>query len=93
MDITGGRVGSEVGDVNLDGLINATDMMLMAAAFGQVGLGYGDGNLNADTVVDGTDLAILKANFGYVASAVPEPITFSLLAMGATGLTIKRQRA
>ena len=93
VDITGGRVGSEVGDVNLDGLINATDMMLMAAAFGQVGLGYGDGNLNADTVVDGTDLAILKANFGYVASAVPEPITFSLLAMGATGLTIKRQRA
>jgi len=91
-DLTGGGVGTEVGDVNFDGLINATDLILMATAFGQTGQGYAAGNLNADDVVDGTDLAILKANFGYAASAVPEPITLSLLGLGAAGLTIKRQR-
>ena len=91
-DLTGGGVGTEVGDMNFDGLVNATDLILMAAAFGQSGQGYANGNLDANDVVDGTDLAILKSHFGYVASAVPEPVTFSLLALGAVGLTIKRQR-
>ena len=86
-----GRTGTEVGDFNLDGLINATDLATMAATFGATPppeLLYGDGNANCDELINATDLAILAANFGYVApaGAVPEPMTVSLLAMGAAAI-------
>ena len=91
--------GTRQGDVNLDGVVDATDMMIIAQNFGDSGAGFVDGNVNCDGVVNGTDLAILQSHFGFIASGaseagtdVPEPITFSLLALGAVGLTIKRQR-
>ena len=79
-----GRNGTQRGDFDLNGLINATDLATMNASFGFSGKKYGEGNANCDDLVNATDLAILAANFGYIApaGAVPEPITLSLLAIG-----------
>ncbi|MHC4984963.1 MAG: alpha/beta hydrolase-fold protein [Planctomycetota bacterium] len=86
-------VGTKRGDANLDGLVNATDLAVMAGSFGDSGMGWADANLNLDDVVNATDLAILAGNFGSAVGGapVPEPITLSLLALGATGL-LKRRR-
>jgi hypothetical protein len=88
-----GRTGTDVGDFNLDGLINATDLAIMNPNFGSSGMLYQNGNANCDDLINATDLAILAANFGYVApaGAVPEPITMSLLAIGAIGLLRKNR--
>ncbi|MHC4986163.1 MAG: PEP-CTERM sorting domain-containing protein, partial [Planctomycetota bacterium] len=89
-----GRTGTQVGDFNLDGLINATDLAIMNPNFGLGSMLYQNGNANCDDLINATDLAILAANFGYVApaGAVPEPMTMSLLALGAGGVLANRRR-
>ncbi len=82
--------GTYVGDFDLNGVVNATDLQLMKASFGLSAIGYADGNANCDTVVNATDLQILKGNFGLAASAVPEPATIALLSLG--GLALVRRR-
>jgi len=89
-DGTADGTGTYRGDFNLDGVVNATDLQIMKAGFGLSGVGYAAGNANCDTVVNATDLQILKANFGLAASAVPEPLTIGLLAVG--GLAVVRRR-
>jgi len=80
------------GDFNLDGSVDGTDLSIMAGTFGQ-SVGYAAGNANGDPTVDGTDLSILSSTFGSVATtSVPEPMTLSLLALGATGLVAHRRR-
>ena len=89
-----GRVGTEPGDFNLDGLVNGTDLAIMGPNFGQSGVGYCEGNINCDIWLNGTDLAALGAAFGFVAppAAVPEPVTLALLTVGTAGLLVTRQR-
>ena len=90
-----GRVGTKQGDFNLDGFVNATDLAIMKGTFGTSGVDYADGNANCDELVNATDLAILKTNFGFVAltgGVVPEPMTISLLAMGALALLRRRSQ-
>ncbi len=90
VDRTDDGNGTFIGDVNLDGQVNATDLALMKTGFGQTA-GYGLGNLNLDPVVDATDLLLMKTVFGNTKSAVPEPTMLTLLAVGAAGL-IRRRR-
>ena len=89
-------VGTQRGDFNLDGTVNATDLAIMKPNFALSGMLYADGNANCDTLVNGTDLAIFAGNLGFTAppaGAVPEPIT--LLVMTAAGLpmVLKRRRS
>ena len=88
-----GRAGTKQGDCDLDGLINATDLAVLAAGFGQSGLGWAGGNANTDDFTDATDLAIMAANFGFTApaGAVPEPMTVGLLSVGAVALLRRRK--
>ena len=87
------RVGTKAGDFNLDGLVNATDLANMNPNFGGSGMLYADGNANCDDVVNATDLAVLAAAFGYVApaAAVPEPLSLSLIGVGALVLMRRRK--
>ena len=89
-----GRVGTQRGDFNLDGFVNATDLAIMNPNFGLSGQLYSDGNANCDVVINGTDLAILAGNIGFAAptGAVPEPATLSVLALGAAGIASRRRK-
>ncbi len=87
-------VGTEMGDFNLDGVINTTDLTILAANFGRVLGGWSIGHANTDSVIDTTDLAILATNFGFVASGeVPEPATLFVMGCGAIGLLRRHRRA
>ena len=92
MDEETGAVGTAMGDLNLDGLVNAVDLAMMGAYFATSG-GWGQGNLNDDGLVNATDLAMLAQNFGFIAPAlaVPEPVSLSLLSIGAVAL-LRRKR-
>ena len=91
-DGTPDGVGTYLGDFNLDGVVNATDLQLMKGTFGTTGVGYAGGNANCDTVVNATDLQILKGTFGSAAAGVPEPLTMGLLAVGGAALLRRRSR-
>lgn len=69
-----------MGDINLDGAIDSTDLGLLLNSFGASGEAYWiDGNLNGDSVVDSSDLGLVLNNFGFTsATAVPEPGTLGI---------------
>jgi alkaline phosphatase len=88
-------LGTRVGDFNLDGLVDGTDLAIFKAGFGMSGQGYAQGNCNPDEFIDGTDLAILKSNFGLSGTGVlvPGPATLGMLSLGALRLvTVRRRR-
>ena len=81
-----------MGDFNLDGVVNATDLIIMQTSFGTSESLYGRGNANGDVVINATDLAILQANYGYAGSAVPEPGTLALLTAGAVFFIRRKEK-
>ena len=85
-------LGTQFGDFNLDGLIDTTDLTILATNFGLSDPGWAGGDANGDGVVDTTDLTIMASNFGFVAgaAAVPEPASIALV--GAAMLVLRRRR-
>lgn len=68
------------GDFNMDGEVNAADLVLWQAGYGLTsGADVHDGDANADGIVDGADYLIWQRNFGgdsqplRAMDAVPEP--------------------
>ncbi len=89
-----GTTGTEYGDFDLNGLINTTDLTVLATNYGAGAL-WSEGNANPhlDLVINTTDLTILGTYFGFIAppDLIPEPMTLSLLALGASGLLARRR--
>lgn len=86
-----------VGDVNLNGDVDSTDLGLLLNNFAiNTNVGWGGGDLDADTMVDSTDLGLLLNNFSFTsaasAAAVPEPSSLGLLLIAACGLMARRRR-
>lgn len=88
-----------VGDLNGDGLVNALDAGTMFANWGLVGLGYADGNIvsgGADTI-DAVDAGVMFTNWTgdagplSAATAIPEPSSFALAAIGLVGIVYRRK--
>jgi len=76
-----------LGDVDLNGTVDSTDLGILLNSFGSTtGVSWRGGDLNADSDVDSTDLGLLLNNFAFGVS-VPEPNAFSLLGLLGIALT------
>lgn len=62
------------GDVNGDGLVNFSDLVILAAHYGQSKASWAWGDLNGDGSVNFDDLVILAANYGSRVSAAARRI-------------------
>ena len=68
-------LGTEFGDINLDGYVDGTDLAILKANFGAAGAGWAGGDFNGDAGVNGADLATLRTHFGFIATpASPAPV-------------------
>ena len=82
-----------VPDFNGDLAVNATDLVILEAAFGS-SASWAQGDANGDGIANAADLAALKYFFGSAEpaqTAVPEPMTMAFLVVGAAAM-LKRRR-
>ena len=85
------------GDGDLDGDVDDDDLSLLLAHWGQDVIsdpdgGWGKGEFSEGSPINDDDLSLLLANWtGSQASAVPEPATMGLLAIGGLAM-IRRKR-
>ena len=84
------------GDVNFDGVVNFSDLLILAQNYGHPGE-WVDGEFSGDGTVDFADLLTLAQNYGktqaavgYSVVAVPEPS--AILAACVLGLIPRRRR-
>jgi lysophospholipase L1-like esterase len=83
-----------VGDTNLDGTVNLTDLLTLLNNYGQTSRDWAQGDFNYDGTVNLTDLLSLLNNYGqsatlassslFTSQVVPEPATCTLFALGLT---------
>jgi hypothetical protein len=75
-------LGTSRGDVNLDGQVDRSDNLLLAAGFAKAG-GWGQGDLDGDDLVTLADVGVFARNFGAspqaTLAAVPEPSSMATL--------------
>jgi HEAT repeat protein len=99
---------SVIGDADLDGDVDLSDLSALAAAYGTGGgAPWTKGNFDADMDVDLNDLSALAANYGYNSSSaltyadayalafgveVPEPGCAAIVAVGMLAMRIRRTR-
>jgi hypothetical protein len=97
-----------LGDANLDGVVDAFDLNVLASNWQAGGRLWTEGDFTADGVVDAFDLNALAGNWqrsdgGSLeaalaahpllrAAAVPEPASLGALGTGAAGLLMRRRR-
>ena len=86
-----------LGDANIDGLVSADDYASVQANFGNTGTAGGGllGDANHDGLVSADDYASVQANFGNTSggmSAIPEPATLGLLAIGLIAVLRRRTK-
>ena len=89
------------GDVTLDGVVNLSDLTVLAANYGSSEQGLGTGDVNGDGLVNLSDLTILASNYGMTTAQVlagspggyttPEPTTVGMLVLGAMALIRRRK--
>jgi hypothetical protein len=85
------------GDVNLDGIVNGQDIAILASHWLTTGVGT-PGDANGDGIVNAQDIAVIASNWLQTssvtssASAVPEPSTIVLAALGALALLAGKKR-
>ncbi|MFP4052280.1 MAG: PEP-CTERM sorting domain-containing protein [Phycisphaerae bacterium] len=87
------------GDANLDGKVSLADLSALAGNWGSASVGFVEGDFNDDNNVSLADLSALAGNWGFgtetgtamAPSAVPEPATLALLAVGCAGI-VRRKR-
>lgn len=64
---------ARLGDINLDGVVNFTDLLDLAQHYGQTNMNWDQGDLNYDGVVNFADLLGLAQNYGGTFSAADLP--------------------
>ncbi len=87
------------GDANRDGVVDVTDLGILATSWQLSSKGWNDGNFSGtqnDTIVDVTDLGILATSWQLTApapafAAVPEPSTVLLGLLGSVALFCRRR--
>ncbi len=88
------------GDINLDGVVNFTDITLFSPNFNQATTaGWKAGDFNGDGTVNFTDVTLLSPNFNTsapggapaTATAVPEPSSLLIVLASISGLAIVRR--
>jgi MYXO-CTERM domain-containing protein len=83
------------GDINFDGIVNFSDLLVLAQGYGRMGE-WVDGDLNMDGTVGFDDLLILAQDYGKMSAApavapVPEPGVFAF-AMLVGAVAVRRRR-
>jgi hypothetical protein len=85
-----------VGDANLDGWVDGTDLGLMSGAWGSTDGSWRVGDFNGDRTIDGTDLGLMSGNWGAGGGGsppVPEPATAASALVGLALLMAGRNRS
>lgn len=91
----GGAKTFKIGDLNLNGSVDSTDLGLLLNNFGQPSDLYSGGNLNDDGDVNSTDLGLMLNNFNFESASqnvVPEPHSILVLLIGLTGMLRLRRK-